>query len=439
MKSRKAKLSLINSNLPSYLNVYEGDDFKVRGRIQLEDDRAPSWITESGSIAVLDDGTKDVSVQLSAELGQGSIMRYGLLPQADGTGGFLPFGLTLNSSTGLISGDIERVQNHSIEPITFFEEDRPVWNTGSQTWFHNEEEGINIVLSATPVTGNSIHYTINDGYLPWGIVLSKDGTISGTTNQTIFGEADKYTQSPPSWNTPLGLIMVSEELEQVSYQLSADASDDNPNSSLSYRIVDGNLPWGLSLTSNGLIEGQNTEVYNKDIVPPDVFPKPLWVTPFGLIKKMNERESVEIQMEATPQNGTIMEYRIISGNLPWGIALTSDGMLSGGFDEIIYPELPDIIDDNAPVINSSSSLGDYIIEQDINIPLAFGIYEGRTIKRVFVERTDTMPLGITLSSQTGLIGGTISADTKLGTYSFTVTVVDTAGMRSSKVFNMTVV
>lgn len=435
--SKKANLSLVSSNLPSYLKLMEDREFKLYGRIQFEDDRAPSWSTSEGNLSVLNEDDTGISIQLSASPSQSATtIRYGLLPLANGTGGFLPFGLTLNSTTGLISGDMEDVVNPNEEPITFLEQDRPTWNTESQTWYYDEKEAVNVSLSATPNAGTTLSYRIEEGNLPWGLSLLSDGTITGETQETMFGEEDRYTQSAPRWNTPFGTIIESDEFETINYQLDASPSVDNPTSSINYKIVKGNLPWGLKLTPDGIISGTNTEVYIKDTLPLEVFPKPKWVTAFGLIKKIKENESINVQLEATPQKGTTIEYRLIDGKLPWGMSITKDGTLSGTFEEIIYPELPDIVDENAPDINASSNVGSYNRGQTINYDFNISLYSGRTLKKVFVE-TGRLPLGVKIDS-TGKVVGVPSPNAELKTYSFTLTVIDSADMRSSKVFTLTV-
>jgi len=436
--SKKANLSLVSSNLPSYLKLMEDREFKLYGRIQFEDDRAPSWSTSEGVLSVLNEDDTGISIQLSASPSQSATtIRYGLLPLANGTGGFLPFGLTLNSTTGLISGDMEDVVNPNEEPITFLESDRPTWNTSSQTWFYDEKETVNVSLSASPNAGSTLSYRIKDGNLPWGLSLLSNGTISGETQEVMFGEEDRYTQSSPKWNTPFGTIIESDEFETISYQLNASPSSDNPTSNINYKVVGGHLPWGLKLTPDGLISGTNTELYRKDtLLPLEVFPKPKWVTPFGMIKKIKESESVDIQLEATPQKGTTIQYRIVDGKLPWGMSLTTNGNLSGTFEEIIYPELPDIVDENAPDINASSNVGSYNREQTVNYNLNISLYSGRTLKKVFVE-SGRLPLGVKIDTN-GKVVGVPSSNSELKTYSFTVTVIDSADMRSSKVFTLTV-
>lgn len=438
MSNKKASLSLLSSNLPSYLNLVEDREFKLYGRIQFEDDRAPSWSTTEGVLSVLNEDDTGISIQLNASPSQAATtIRYGLLPLANGTGGFLPFGLTLNSTTGFISGDMEDVVNPNEEPITFLEQDRPTWITESETWFYDEKETVNVSLSATPNAGSTLSYRIQEGNLPWGLSLLSNGTITGETQEVMFGEYDTYTESPPRWNTPFGTIVESDEFETVSYQLSASPSTDNPNSDISYKIVKGHLPWGLTLTPNGLISGTNTELYLKDtILPLEVFPKPKWVTAFGLIKKIKEKESVNIQLEATPQKGTTVQYRIVDGKLPWGMSLTNNGILSGTFGEVIYPELPDIVDENAPEINASTNVGSYNRGQTINYDFNISLYSGRTLRKVFLE-TGRLPLGVKIDN-TGKVVGVPSPNAELKTYSFTVTVIDSADMRSSKVFTLTV-
>lgn len=437
--SNNLNLTLINSNLPTYFNIQEGMNFQLLARIQFDESTSPSWNTPEGELSILDEEMKEVSIPLSASPStSATIMKYGLMPSLDGEDGYLPFGLTLNDSSGLIEGNLERVVNHSIESTPFLESERPTWNTESKTWFYNEEVMVNESVSAISNTESTLAYRIQKGHLPWGITLTNDGDIIGETQYVVFGDDDTSTASPPRWDSPLGTIISCNELEKVSYQLQAQLSDDNPSGTLFYTVVGGNLPWGITMGSSGNILGTNTEVIIPETSPSEIFPKPKWVTPFGIIKKLNEKESVDIPLEATPvEENAVIHFRIVNGNLPWGITLSKDGRLFGLFDEIMQPELPVIIDDNAPIINTIS-LGSYELSSDVDDVIDVDIYEGRTIKQFYLESSSRLPLGLVIDEYSNSIRGTVSSDTEPGLFNITLTVVDSANMRSSRVISVSV-
>ncbi|WP_162828344.1 putative Ig domain-containing protein, partial [Escherichia coli] len=59
----------------------------------------------------------------------------------------------------------------------------------------------------------------------------------------------------PRWDTFPGLVGSAREAELFSYQISATG-----NGPVSYSIIDGELPPGLSMTSAGLISGMATSM-----------------------------------------------------------------------------------------------------------------------------------------------------------------------------------
>lgn len=144
-------------------------------------------------------------------------------------------------------------------------------------------------VSYIQASGDNVHYTILNGELPGGLRLLNTGTIIGTpysvgqtiTNQFVVrasnhnGVTDRTffldVQGPtdPMWITPTGLLPTgisgqnySINKEFVDYQLRAEYDRLPPGQQLRYYIADGDgqLPPGLSLTEDGRITGQITDV-----------------------------------------------------------------------------------------------------------------------------------------------------------------------------------
>lgn len=127
------------------------------------------------------------------------------------SGSSLPSGITLNSSTGLISGTLPDITSNTTYTFTinasdgvnavvprtfsFISNVGPVWTTsqGSLGTFQ-EETSINISVQATDIT-DSITYSLASGSsLPSGITLnSSSGVISGTLPDVIQNTTYTFT------------------------------------------------------------------------------------------------------------------------------------------------------------------------------------------------------------------------------------------------------
>lgn len=147
------------------------------------------WQTPAGSLGTFQD---NVVMSVSATASDDSTITYSLA-----SGSSLPTGVTLNSSTGLISGNIGDILQDVTYTFTINASDgsnpvvprtfsmtfnaAPIWstNSGSLGTF-NHETPISITLAASDVS-DSITFALASGQsLPTGITLSSSGVISGT-------------------------------------------------------------------------------------------------------------------------------------------------------------------------------------------------------------------------------------------------------------------
>ena len=150
--------------------------------------------------------------------------------------------------------------------------DRPVWSTaaGSLGSF-NEGSSVSATVSATDEEGNPVTYSSSN--LPeWLSLNSSSGALTGTApsvsadttysfnisasdgvNTSSSRSFSLVVSSVLSWNTPSGsLATVSAEVEpDYTYQLSATGI----GNTLSYSLLSGSLPSGLTINSSGLISG----------------------------------------------------------------------------------------------------------------------------------------------------------------------------------------
>ena len=149
----------------------------------------------------------------------------------------------------------------------------PTWVTasGSLGSFANGST-VSIQLSASDPEGIQIEYTVaNGGALPNNLTLSYTGLLSGTLTAPVgtypfnirasdgpfytdqsFSIIVEETPVPPVWQTASGQLTAAGTGESYSTQLVA-------NTAVSYSIVSGSLPTGMSLdTITGIITGTPT-------------------------------------------------------------------------------------------------------------------------------------------------------------------------------------
>ena len=152
---------------------------------------SPAWSTASGSLGAFNEG-QSVSIQLSASDQETQSLTYSV------SSGSLPGGLSLNSSTGAITGTLSSVSgdtvfsfsinasdgaNNSTRAFTIsVNELAPVWVTSGTISTISNGSAYSYQLVATDDSGISPTYSIVSGTLPSGITLSSSGLISGTTN-----------------------------------------------------------------------------------------------------------------------------------------------------------------------------------------------------------------------------------------------------------------
>ncbi len=241
---------------------------------------SPVWSTVAGSLNVARKGVA-YSHQLTGSDPEGESIAYSLK-----SGSSLPSGLMMDQN-GLISGTpatdaasttftVELTDGTTLVTRTFSVDvdEEPIWNTSSgQLGVHSIAEEVSHTLSASDPEGGALTYRVSAGALPAGLVLSEAGVISGTisdmeTSNHIFSVSAsdqantvtrqfsiQVTNSAPLWNSAADL---GTQTSGVNVQLDATDPEGMP---LTYAIVSGSLPAGLSLSSSGLISG---DVSNPD-------------------------------------------------------------------------------------------------------------------------------------------------------------------------------
>ena len=159
---------------------------------------SPVWVTASGSLGTF---YEQVAVSVSATATDSdSTISY-----AVASGSSLPSGVSLNSSTGLISGTLPDIASNTTYTFTI-----------------NASDGVNII--------------------------PRSFSISSNVNQA------------PTWSTSSGTLATIYNSGRTNYSTSVSASDTESNT-LTYSLVSGTLPPSMTLnTSTGVISGTTTSV-----------------------------------------------------------------------------------------------------------------------------------------------------------------------------------
>jgi hypothetical protein len=163
----------------------------------------------------------------------------------------------------------------------------------------------------------------------------------------------------PVWTTTAGKLASIDEQSAFSLQLEANTTD---STAITYSLIAGSLPTGMSITSEGLLTGTPAEVakrtlytfvvratagdatitdrtFSLDVNGADA---PVFTTATGQLQLDDstsvglywviDGSSVSLQMQATDSDtraGQTLVYEISKGSLPPGITMSKTGLISG--------------------------------------------------------------------------------------------------------------
>ncbi len=211
----------------------------------------------------------------------------------------------------------------------------------------NGETGIPYSQTLTATGDNPITWDIESGNLPNGLSLSSGGVISGTpTLAGTFNFTVKATNDEGDDTKSLSITILSlpdittSNLPNgetgISYSQTLTATGENP---ITWSIETGNLPDGLSLSTDGVISGIPTASGNFDFtvkatnsVGNDT--KSLSITiltaPEITTESLpNGMEEITYNQILSATGSSPIIWSIESGSLPNGLSLSTDGVISG--------------------------------------------------------------------------------------------------------------
>jgi len=250
----------------------------------------PTWTTPAGSLGSFNENTS-VSNTLVATDSLSRAVTYAI------TAGALPSGLSLNTSTGDITGTLDFV-------------------TATHTY--------SFTVGATNVEGTSYRgFSITVNNVPIAAV----------------------------WDTPQGSLGSANELTFFSYQLSAHDPQSGRDITYSSRFATGQPGLGLTLSANGMVQGTLNEVNSNStttfvayanldgietgrtftVTAINVPTLPFWNTSPGSLGGGNEGDVFSFDLSASDAKGRTIGYQMANGTtIPSPLFLnTSTGRISG--------------------------------------------------------------------------------------------------------------
>jgi hypothetical protein len=399
--------------------------------------------------------------------------------------GTLGGGLTLNSSSGLISGSSVSGGNQSFtvkvvdangvattQAYSLTVNAAPLLSATSPTTATVGETGYSYGLATNASLGTTPYYswTVTTGTLPTGLTLnSVSGVISGTVtggSQTFtvtlldanhVAATQSYTltvYAAPAITTP-SLNTATDNQTTYSQQLTSSGG----TSPYTWSLSSGTLPTGLTLSSSGLITGspvtgstQNVTVQlveGHGVTTSQTFTLTVngapSITTVSLPAATDGQTTYSQTIAHTGGTGTLT-WSISAGTLGGGLSLSSSGVISGspvsGGNQSFTVKIVDangvsttqaysLTVNGAPLITTASlpaaTDGQTTYSQTI-------AHTGGTGTLTWSISAGTLGGGLSLSSSGVISGSPVSG----GNQSFTVKIIDANGVSTTQAYSLTV-
>ena len=440
-------------------------------------DVAPSALTYSPSTFTLTKGTAMTTVTPTGS--GGTITGWSVSPA-------LPAGLSLDSSTGAISGTPTAVTSSAVYTVTatntggsttanvtiVVNDVAPTGLTYSPNSFTLTKGTAMTTVTPTNSDGTPTSYSVSPS-LPAGLALdTSTGAISGTPTAVTSSATYTVTASNTGGSTTADVTIVVNDIPPSSLTYSPSSFTLTKNTAMTTVTptvsggpvtswsVSPSLPLGLSLdSSTGAISGTPTAITSSatytvtatnsggsttadvTIVVNDVAPSSLTYSPnsFTLTK-----DTAMTTVTPTNSGGTVTSYSV-SPSLPAGLSLdTSTGAISGTPTAVTSSATYTVTATNT----GGSTTADVTIEVNDVVPSSltyspnsFTLTKGTAMTTVTPTVSGgpvtswtvspSLPAGLSLDSSTGAISGTPTAVTSSATY--TVTASNTGGSTTADV------
>lgn len=355
----------------------------------------------------------------------------------------LPYYFGIKESNNVVAGRVQMFDGDA---------SKPNWTTpsGSLGNFMEDAPPISIQLNADlGLGGTKMNYHVmssfnpESGVLPFGLKLDcETGEITGTLKEVPFMRETIVTFrqiDAPTWNTLSGSVGTVNEYNSFTTTLQATLSPTSTATEISYSLKDSQLPCGFNLDPDtGELSGTALDSKFTPNEPVQFLWKgtePRWNTLSGMVYKAVEFEDVSIQLSASAQVASPIEYYLINGTtLPFNLSLDSEtGIISGNTGE--ERGLSDVTDGSdvfSPLINTND-IGDITIGQPFTYQILATPQGGRSLDSYAVYGfNNNLPNGLKLDSSTGIISGTPTTYNALGAGNFYLRVIDSTNKFTTK-------
>ncbi len=279
----------------------------------------------------------------------------------------------------------------------------------------------------------------------------------------------------PVWNTPAGSIGTFPSTLPLLVQLSA--SSVTPATTVTYLLLSGSLPSGVTLSTNGLISGTPTLVTTDSSTTFTVRATdnlgnlrdrtfsmgvsgvaiPQFTTPEGSLLSTQDSIWIELPVQySNPDNTNNVVVEVQEGTLPPGLEINGDGLIRGYANPPLVNVTLNSIVTNATITSSATntitctSTNGFTIGRPVVFTTTFGdITDGTTYYIKSIISTTTFTISATQNGSTfPLLDGTGSMTVTLPaistgaptirTYSFTLKLISDLGGDSAS-YSITVI
>ncbi|KAK8791174.1 hypothetical protein WA171_002123 [Blastocystis sp. BT1] len=366
--------------------------------------------------------------------------------------GSLPIGLSINPSTGVISGSpsqllssqsvtIEAVSGTAIETVVLsFTVITPIssFSYPQSSYFLTKNHPFSIIPT---VDGDEVSFSITSGSLPTGLSFNpSNGVISGTPSQFVVSQSVTISASNKVSNQTISLAFTvlasisSFSYPQSSYVLSKNSpfciSPTVDGDEQSFSIISGLLPTGLIFNSStGMISGSPSQSVSSQSVTIKAFNQvsnqtiSLAFTVLASISSFSYPQSSYVLSKNSPfcisptVDGDELSFLTTFGSLPVGLSLnSSNGMISGTPSQSVSSQSVTIKVSNElenqlfslsfTVLTPISSFSYPQFSYTLSIDESFFITPTVTGDNLsFSVSSASLPIGLLLNSSNGMISG----------------------------------
>jgi Putative Ig domain len=405
------------------------------------------------------------------------------------SGGALPTGLTLNGSTGVISGTVSSSATTSTFSVTMTDADG-VTATKSLSITVNVAPSVTTASLATATqtqtnysqtlagTGGTVPYTwsVTSGSLPSGLSLnSATGVISGTLSSSATTQTFTVTLSDVNGVTATRSLTLTVDVKPTISPTTLPAATQTGTYSQAlsvsggltpfgaWSVSSGSLPTGLTLnTSSGLISGtvgasattQTFSIQTTDangVAAVQSFTLTVNLVPNITTTTLPSATSTGAYSQTLAVTGGTgpITWSVSAGTLPTGLTLnTSTGAITGssvtGTTQTFTVKAIDangVFDTQALTltVNPAPSVTTTSLATATDTQTGYAqtlTGTGGTTFYTWSVTVGTLPSGLSLNPASGVISGTVGSSATSQT--FTVTLTDANGVKATKSLTITV-